>query len=998
MFESAFKSDYHTFRREFWQILLLAGPGVAISTLLSAVVILYPLDYSSSFSWAEALMLGAVLSATDPIAVVALLKEVGASKRLNTLIEGESLLNDGTAMVVFLVMLEIAKGESLGIVEIIVKFVRLSAGGPLLGLVFGIAMAYWMKRIYDDSVMERSLTFFTTYFVFYLAEGTDLHVSGILAIVALGLYMSAWGKTSIDVASEEIVHNFWNILGYMAETIVFLLSGVIIGETVLTEEIKLEDWGKLVLLFFLLLLVRGVVILFMYPLFVKSVYGFTWQQAFILVYGGLRGAVGLALALIIYGETDINKDVRFLSLFLMAGIASLTLLINATTTGFFIEKLGLAKSSRVQEDLLKQVCKTVYDETIKSINDLKRNKFLRFADWEKVYELSGLKNFMRKVLLRTSTGKQMKKTFKNRTEEALLEEYLEQTARKNIVEMENEMRHRYLTTLKGLYWHEYEKGQCGARTALVLIESADVALDQESCRMQNWEYLEKVLVSGWIIKFFKKTKNLPLIGKLFTLFLYNRLAYSYDIASTFLACHSYAQETLSEVIEEESQEALQAIMTEAEDQVQMCRDFVTDNVTEIFSEINRDIQTKKATYAVLNRQLCVVNEFSKHGLIDEKEYKLMTENIIKFIYKLQRKSMFSTMPSLEEILPKIAFFDSLPEKDLHEIIVNSKQVLIQPGEFLFKAGEKAEGVFIILRGKAVEFNEAGFSYQHEVGSIVGVHNLLAYVEFNLTSGKAETLLYSAFLSKENFPNFEENDNAYEKLWRITAPNLVKLNPRSFSLFLNTLDYDRLCQFIELCELGRYELGAVVDISSGGFLMKGTIEQVQESRNKLRKQTATERVKTDKKRTDQEVSRTKFESLCFVEPDQKGLFISLSDPAIILHLSSELYQEWRSKKQSLVSAVDTVLYRRQSTIRIKNRRDAKNLAAISKGRRSAFMGPEEEHLNRGTTQNYSKRLKNLEDTNGLKRAKSSKPQLEESKEPSSEEFDLSFPSESVNSDN
>jgi len=100
----------------------------------------------------------------------------------------------------------------------------------------------------------------------------------------------------------------------------------------------------------------------------------------------------------------------------------------------------------------------------------------------------------------------------------------------------------------------------------------------------------------------------------------------------------------------------------------------------------------------------------------------------------------------------------------------------------------------------------------------------------------------------------------------------------------------------------------------------------------------------------------------------------------------------------VSAVDTVLYRRQSTIRIKNRRDAKNLAAISKGRRSAFMGPEEEHLNRRTTQNYSKRLKNLEDTSGLKRAKSSKPQLEESKEPSSEEFDLSFPSESVNSDN
>ena len=128
-----------------------------------------------------------------------MLKEVGASKRLATLIEGESLLNDGTAMVMFTVTLEMALGEDIGALDIIWMFIRMSIGGPLLGLVCGLVMGIWMKRIFNDSVLERSVTFFVVYLVFYISEGTELKVSGVLALVAFGLYMSAWGKTSIDV-------------------------------------------------------------------------------------------------------------------------------------------------------------------------------------------------------------------------------------------------------------------------------------------------------------------------------------------------------------------------------------------------------------------------------------------------------------------------------------------------------------------------------------------------------------------------------------------------------------------------------------------------------------------------------------------------------------------------------------------------------------------------------------------------------------------------------
>ena len=110
IFESAFNSDWHIFKVELGQILVLAGPMLLVGTFLSALMMTYIFGYTGKFTWEASLMYGSIISATDPVAVVALLKELGASKRLATMIEGESLMNDGTAMVVFLVLIDIVQG------------------------------------------------------------------------------------------------------------------------------------------------------------------------------------------------------------------------------------------------------------------------------------------------------------------------------------------------------------------------------------------------------------------------------------------------------------------------------------------------------------------------------------------------------------------------------------------------------------------------------------------------------------------------------------------------------------------------------------------------------------------------------------------------------------------------------------------------------------------------------------------------------------------------
>ena len=230
IFESAFNSDWHIFKVEMAQVLLMAGPMLLVSTGLSALMMRYILRYDGEFTFTAALLFGSIISATDPVAVVVLLKELGASRRLATLIEGESLLNDGTAMVVFLVIIDIVKGAEPSVGDIFIKFCRLSIGGPILGIAVGAIVTFMLKRIHNNFILEVNTTIFGSYLMFFLAESTDLHVSGILALVALGLYMTRSGKYRISAESEHAVHHVWGYIGFVAETVIFILTGLIMGQ------------------------------------------------------------------------------------------------------------------------------------------------------------------------------------------------------------------------------------------------------------------------------------------------------------------------------------------------------------------------------------------------------------------------------------------------------------------------------------------------------------------------------------------------------------------------------------------------------------------------------------------------------------------------------------------------------------------------------------------------------------------------------------------------
>jgi NhaP-type Na+/H+ or K+/H+ antiporter len=168
-----------------------------------------------------------------------------------------------------------------------------------IGLAFGIASVFWLKFIFNDTVAQITVTLSASYFAYYTAQEWA-GVSGILTVMILGMFFAAFARTAFKGDSHQSLHHFWEMAAYIANTLVFMLSGVIIAESVLsgqTISYKGNSWSFLFLLYLYVQLSRCVVVGVLYPLLCRSGYGLDWKESIILTWSGLRGAVSLSLAL-----------------------------------------------------------------------------------------------------------------------------------------------------------------------------------------------------------------------------------------------------------------------------------------------------------------------------------------------------------------------------------------------------------------------------------------------------------------------------------------------------------------------------------------------------------------------------------------------------------------------------------------------------------------------------------------------------------------------------
>ncbi|KAL4638072.1 hypothetical protein ACB092_03G124000 [Castanea dentata] len=289
--------EVHQIKRCLVQMILLAGPGVLISTFCLGVALKFTFPYE--WSWKTSLLLGGLLGATDPVAVVALLKELGASKKLSTIIEGESVMNDGAAIVVYQLFYRMVLGQSFGWAAIIKFLTQVSLGAVGIGLAFGIVSVLWLGFIFNDTVIEITLTLAVSYIAYFTAQEV-IGVSGVLTVMTLGMFYAAVAKTAFKGDGQQSLHHFWEMVAYIANTLIFILSGVVIAEGILSGDNIFQNgysWAYLILLYVYVQVSRFIVVGVLYPFLKYFGYGLDWKEATILIWSGLRGAVALALSL-----------------------------------------------------------------------------------------------------------------------------------------------------------------------------------------------------------------------------------------------------------------------------------------------------------------------------------------------------------------------------------------------------------------------------------------------------------------------------------------------------------------------------------------------------------------------------------------------------------------------------------------------------------------------------------------------------------------------------
>jgi len=386
IFVSGFNSHFHIMEKRFLQILTLAIPGMIMGAVLTAVLFRYILPYE--WDWNSAMVIGAMLAPTDPVSIVALLEELGVSEKLGTLIEGESLFNDGSAIVVFEVFLEALEGHSRSWDEVIEFGSRLALGGPVVGIVAGFVGAFIIGYIVNDPLAEIILTVIISYGTFALCESTELKVSGVLGLVTCGLVMSYYGKPRISPSVVSSMGNFWKTLQYFADTTIFFISGlIIVGITVNRDrDIDWEDFGYLIIVFTVLYLIRALVVFLSMPVLSRGEYKVTVPQAIVIVHSGIRGAVSLILALIVDSIHEIEQSKRDKMVFMVAGVSVLSLLINGTTAGALVRYLKLDRSSEDSICTFEKMCYELELEISKDCTDLKESNFLlEGSNWEIVW-------------------------------------------------------------------------------------------------------------------------------------------------------------------------------------------------------------------------------------------------------------------------------------------------------------------------------------------------------------------------------------------------------------------------------------------------------------------------------------------------------------------------------------------------------------------------------------------------------------------------------------
>ena len=666
IFESAFNLDARMLRRNLLPVLILAVPGLLLSTTLIGLLV----SWATGIELASALLLGAILSATDPVAVVALFKKLGAPMRLTVLVEGESLFNDATAIVVSRIILGVVMGGAVSAGSVgagIGEFVYVFFGGLAVGALLALVTGFLIGAMEADTNVEITLTGVLAYASFLIAEEAA-HASGVMATIAAAIVFGMHGRMKMSQAGRHLLEHFWEYAGFLANALIFLLVGLEVN----LVEIALS-WSALLWVIVAMLLSRAVVVYGMLPVAesLKRFEAVDPRFRHVMFWGGLRGAIALALVMSLpeFAHRDLFITVTI-------GAVLFTLVAQGLSIETLVRRLHLDEPpladrvSRLEGDLAAR------QKAMERLPQLLANGLFSGAVGERLR--SRCEAELRELTERI---------------EALRRTDLDRDREQQLLML------RCLTEEQALYLDLFNHGQISegafGRLLTVLSERID-SLRHEGAGSSPlttawWERTRERLLA--------RLARMPAARRHVEPFRRRLIARDYEMNWARYQGARRGLELIAELgrLESLDDETVATLQADYEQKAKRFRHQL-DLTAEQFPEFVSGLHERLGNRLLLMAEMAVVEDRAEHGVIP----RVVAEQLAAELRGQIKATREPFVPEINadpaQLLGRVPLFSQVPTDELPRIVSLLEPLSMREGEEIVRQGEVGDSMFILARG------------------------------------------------------------------------------------------------------------------------------------------------------------------------------------------------------------------------------------------------------------------------------------------------------------
>jgi len=700
IFESALLLDARSLLKNLLPVLVLAIPGMLVSMFLVGLGLWFSLEVELAI----ALLFGALISATDPVAVVALFKELGVPRRLMILVEGESLFNDATAIVFFHILLSIVLASSFSLdtlVFILPEFFRVFIGGIVVGGIIGLVISELIVRVYHgNNSVAMVFSMCIAYFSFIVAEH-GFQVSGVMSVLTAAICLNMTGLMRLSNETTHELNNTWEFFVLICNSLLFILIGLSVDVLQLFEQ-----WQAILFAVLAVTIARAVSVYFFVPLttWCFKLPSVSYGEQHVMWWGGLKG--GLAIAMVLSIPDDLVE--KQLLIELTVGVVLVSLFVNATTIRHLIHWLKIDRLTNnewaeFQEN--RERVKLSVDEILESFTRM------HLLDAEMQYSIEGafaddLKNV------------QLDLTKEQRLEQVHLSALSAELTELNYLHDIGLINYYTFFTFRDLLRKDRDRA--------IYFDKDEISKNVINSRsIEGYHKSTIIRVELYILRFFNKYNWLQgILSKYQEIRFANRI--QHDIAGILMA-----HEGLKVIKGNESLLGINKLaeIREIYQSRLRRRQIRLNSFKAIYPDFYKQYEYFLFQQVALMYSLRLINEEYEANKITAKVFHQLQDCLQMGIKQLPKVKTTLQSIKADNWINKVPLFTGLPDEYLQHLAKQSRYINYLSGDTVFNEGDYGDAIYIVVCGNlnVFKFNEQGLS-EHlaelREGSFVGEHALL----------------------------------------------------------------------------------------------------------------------------------------------------------------------------------------------------------------------------------------------------------------------------------